>query len=112
MEAHRLAQSIHARQYPCFAVILPASVDEIRVIGILNGDVQVDATVALLMSCMGEMEMHRAEIIAQREQHAEDRNLREEQDLEFEQSLEMDRKREEEQKAEEARQREAAALEE
>jgi len=99
MESHRVAQMIHARQYPCFCVLLPASVDEIRVIGALNGDIQVDPTVALLTTCLEEMEMHRSEIVARREQHVEDRSLRQEQDVEYQQALEMDKKREEDAKA-------------
>jgi len=99
MESHNVSMMIHARQYPCFCVLLPASVDEIRVIGALHGDIQVDAAVALLTSCLGEMETHRAELVARREQHVEDRQLREQQDREYQEALEMDRKRAEEQQA-------------
>jgi len=112
MEAHRVSQMIHARQYPWFCVLLPASVDEIRVIGALNGDVQVDAASGLLAACLDEMETHRAEIIARREQHAEDRQLREQQDLEYQQALEMDRQRAEEQRLLERQQEEARRAEE
>mmetsp|Transcript_19068 Transcript_19068/g.44840 ORF Transcript_19068/g.44840 Transcript_19068/m.44840 type:complete len:466 (-) Transcript_19068:283-1680(-) len=110
MEAHHVSQIIHARQYPWFCVLLPASVDEIRVIGALNGQVQVDATSELLAECLDEMESHRAEIIARREQQVEDRQLREQQDQEYQQALEMDRKRAEEQQRLESEQREAQRL--
>lgn len=107
MESHRVAMMIHARQYPCFCVLLPASVDEVRVVGALHGEMQVDAAVALLTACLEEMESHRSEIMARREQQAEDRNLRQEQDREFQEALEMDRKREEERQAREREEREA-----
>lgn len=110
MESHRVAEMIHARQYPCFCVLLPASIDEIRVIGALNGAIQVDATVALLTSCLEEMSMHRSEIIARREQYSEDRSLREDQDREFQEALAFDRSREEAAKLEEDRLREATSL--
>jgi len=112
MEAHRVSQMIHARQYPWFCVLLPASVDEIRVIGALNGDIQVDAASGLLAACLDEMETHRAEIIARREQQVEDRNLREQQDLEYQQALEMDRRRTEEKELLERQQEEAKRIEE
>eukprot|EP00439_Symbiodinium_sp_Y106_P054075 s1545_g7.t1 len=38
-----------------------------------------------------EMASHRAEIVAQQAQHAEDRSLREQQDREYQEALEMDR---------------------
>lgn len=110
MEAHHVGQMIHARQYPWFCVLLPASVDEIRVIGSVQGNIEIDAAVALLTSCVDEMEMHRSEIIARREQHAEDRVLRADQDKEFQESLEADRKRQEEEKLEAERQKEAERL--
>eukprot|EP00747_Dinoflagellata_sp_TGD_P165079 gnl/TRDRNA2_/TRDRNA2_185899_c0_seq1.p1 gnl/TRDRNA2_/TRDRNA2_185899_c0~~gnl/TRDRNA2_/TRDRNA2_185899_c0_seq1.p1 ORF type:complete len:500 (-),score=118.63 gnl/TRDRNA2_/TRDRNA2_185899_c0_seq1:150-1541(-) len=109
MESHNLAQMIHTRQYPCFCVLLPASIDEIRVIGMVHGEVEVDQVVALLTGCLDEMDSHRAEIVARREQHAEDRSLRSEQDREYEEALEMDRLREAEQKAEEEKRAEEAA---
>lgn len=112
MESHRVAMMIHARSYPCFCVLLPASIDEVRVVGTLNGEMQVDAVVALLTHCLEEMESHRTEIVARREQQAEDRYLREEQDREYQQALEMDRKREEERQAVEREAREAQRLEE
>lgn len=95
MESHNVAQMIRVRQYPCFCVLLPASIDEIRVIGMLHGDVVVDAVVGLLTTCMEEMDAHRAEIAARQEQHAEDRSLREQQDSEYEEALAVDRLREE-----------------
>mmetsp|Transcript_97369 Transcript_97369/g.270845 ORF Transcript_97369/g.270845 Transcript_97369/m.270845 type:complete len:465 (-) Transcript_97369:393-1787(-) len=110
MEAHHVSQLIHARQYPWFCVLLPASVDEIRVIGALNGEVQVEAASALLAACLDEMESHRAEIIARREQQVEDRQLREQQDLEYQQALEMDRQRTEAREALERERREAERL--
>jgi len=110
MESHHVAQMIHARQYPCFCVLLPASVDEIRVIGAINGEVQVDAAVALLAACFQEMESHRSEIVARQHQHVEDRNLRADQDREYEEALEMDRQRTVQREAEEAEQREAQKL--
>jgi len=100
-----VSQLIHARQYPCFCVLLPASVDEIRVIGALNGEVQTVAAIELLAACLEEMESHRAEIVARREQQQEDRTLREQQDREYQEALEMDRKREEQQQAQEREQR-------
>lgn len=110
MEAHRVGQIVQARHYPWFCVLLPASVDDIRVIGSVQGNIEVDATIALLTSCMDEMEMHRSEIIARREQHAEDRVLREDQDKEFQESLEADRKRQEEERLEAERRKEAERL--
>lgn len=107
MESTRVAQMVHARGYPWFCVLLPASVDEIRIIGARHGDVEVDSVVALLTECLEDLETFRAEIIARREQQAEDRSLREEQDREYEQALEMDRKRKEQEDAQAAEQREA-----
>merc|ERR1719343_1565849 len=103
---------IHARQYPCFCALLPTSVDEIRVLGALQGEIQVDAAVALLHSCMEEMETHRAEIVARSMQQQEDRSLREQQDREYQEALEMDRKLEEERREKEAVEREARRKEE
>lgn len=54
--------------------------------------------------------MHRSEVVAQREQHNEDRSLREDQDKEYEEALEMDRKRSEDAKLEAERQQEAARV--
>jgi len=110
MEAHQISQMVHARQFPCFCVLLPASVEEIRVIGALNGDVSTEGTVALLTKCMEEMETHRAEIVARQEQHKEDRSLREDQDREYQEALELDRQQEEQKKVERARQQEAERL--
>jgi len=110
METHFVAQMMHARQYPCFCVLLPANADEIRVIGALHGEVHVDAAVGLLTTCLEEMDAHRAEIVARREQQAEDRNLREQQDREYQEALEMDRRREEQQQLLEREQREAQRL--
>lgn len=107
MEAHHVSQMIHARQYPCFCVLLPASVDEIRVIGAVQGEVQVDSTIALLVGCSEEMDSHRSEIVARSAQHVEDRYLREEQDREYQQALEMDKKRQEERAAQERVERES-----
>lgn len=98
MESHRVAQFIRARQYPFLGVLLPASVDEARVIGARQGQVEVDAIVALLTQCLEEMETHRAQIVAHREQQIEDRNLREDQDREYQEALEVDRRRQEEQR--------------
>jgi FAS-associated factor 2 len=106
-EVHQLAQMVHARQFPCFCVLLPASVEEIRVIGALHGDVGREATTGLLTRCLEEMETHRSEIIARQEQHKEDRSLRESQDQEYLEAMEMDRKREEERRAQMAQQMEA-----
>lgn len=122
MESHHVSRMIHARQYPHFSVILPASIDDIRVIGALEGDTEADAAVALLTACMGEMDSHRAEIVARREQHAEDRSLRESQDREYQEAMELDRQRDEERKRqlkleeeaqqqEEAKRKEAEAVE-
>jgi FAS-associated factor 2 len=110
VETHFVAQMMHARQYPCFCVLLPANADEIRVIGALHGEVQVDAAVGLLTTCLEEMDAHRAEIVARREQHAEDRSLREQQDREYQEALEMDRRREEQQQLLAQEQREAQRL--
>jgi len=110
VETHFVAQMMHARQYPCFCVLLPANADEIRVIGALHGEVQVDAAVGLLTTCLEEMDAHRAEIVARREQHAEDRNLREQQDREYQEALEMDRRREEQQQLLAREQQEAQRL--
>jgi len=101
MESHRVAQFIRARQYPFLGVLLPASADEARVIGERHGRVEVDAVVALLTQCLEEMETHRAQTVAHREQHLEDRSLREDQDREYQDALEVDRKRQEEQRKQE-----------
>jgi len=106
MEPHRVAQFIRARQYPFLGVLLPASVDEARVIGARQGQVEVDAIVALLTQCLEEMESHRAQITAHREQQIEDRNLREDQDREYQEALEVDRKRQEEQRRQDEERRE------
>jgi len=110
VETHFVAQMMHARQYPCFCVLLPANPDEIRVLGALHGEVQVDAAVGLLTTCLDEMDAHRAEIVARREQQAEDRSLREQQDREYQEALEMDRRREEQQQLLAQEQREAQRL--
>lgn len=111
LEAHQVAQSIRVRQFPSFSVLLPASVEEIRVIGALHGQIELDAVTALLTACMEEIETHRSEIMAQQFQRDEDRSLREQQDLEYQQALEMDRQREaqrEQQEKEEAAARKQA----
>eukprot|EP00929_Paragymnodinium_shiwhaense_P008347 TRINITY_DN112299_c0_g1_i1.p1 TRINITY_DN112299_c0_g1~~TRINITY_DN112299_c0_g1_i1.p1 ORF type:complete len:463 (-),score=128.57 TRINITY_DN112299_c0_g1_i1:252-1640(-) len=110
-ESHQIAQMIHARQYPYFCVLLPAQGEEIRVIGALQGDAQVDGAIALLTSCLEEMDSHRAEIVALREQQAEDRSLRAAQDQEYQEALEADRKREEQKQAAAKAAAEAAAKE-
>eukprot|EP00930_Biecheleria_cincta_P093743 TRINITY_DN8427_c0_g1_i2.p1 TRINITY_DN8427_c0_g1~~TRINITY_DN8427_c0_g1_i2.p1 ORF type:complete len:468 (-),score=113.46 TRINITY_DN8427_c0_g1_i2:171-1574(-) len=105
MEAHQVAQSIRVRQFPSFSVLLPATVEEIRVIGAVQGRIEFDAVSALLTACLQEIETHRSEILAQQFQRDEDRSLREQQDLEYQQALEMDRQREaqrEQQEREEA----------
>jgi len=107
MESTQVAQMIHARQYPCFCVLLPASLDEVRVIGAVQGEVHVDAAISLLAACFEEMESHRAEIVARSAQHVEDRNLREQQDREYQEALEMDRKRVEQQREQEREAQEA-----
>lgn len=99
MEAHQVARMIHARQFPSFCVLLPASVEEIRVIGALHGQIEAEGAQALLAACMEEMETHRAEIVAQQVQRVEDRYLREQQDREYQEALEMDRRRTEEREA-------------
>jgi len=99
MEAHQVSQMIRVRQFPSFCVLLPASVEEIRVIGALHGQIDRDAAFALLTHCMEEMESHRSELVAQQVQHAEDRNLREQQDREYQEALEMDRRRAEQREA-------------
>lgn len=99
MEAHQVARMIHARQFPSFCVLLPASVEEIRVIGALHGQIEAEGAQALLAACMEEMETHRAEIVAQQVQRVEDRYLREQQDREYQEALEMDRRRAEEREA-------------
>eukprot|EP00928_Gymnodinium_smaydae_P023181 TRINITY_DN19227_c0_g1_i2.p1 TRINITY_DN19227_c0_g1~~TRINITY_DN19227_c0_g1_i2.p1 ORF type:complete len:499 (-),score=148.16 TRINITY_DN19227_c0_g1_i2:112-1524(-) len=96
MEAAQVSQLIHARQYPYLCALLPARGDELRVIGALEGNTEVDAAVALLTRCMEEMDSHRAEIVAHQAQQVEDRNLREQQDKEYQEALELDRKLEEE----------------
>ncbi|CAK9083410.1 unnamed protein product [Durusdinium trenchii] len=106
MEAHQVARMIHARQFPSFCVLLPASVEEIRVIGALHGQIEPDAASALLAACMEEMETHRAEIVAQQAQRVEDRFLREQQDREYQEALEMDRRRAEEREAQRRREEE------
>lgn len=111
-EGRSVTRVVRAREYPSFSVILPASADDVRVIGSVGGNIEVDGAVALLTACLDEMEMHRAEIVARTEQHAEDRQLRQQQDREYQEALEMDRKRAEEQALQEQQQREAERLEE
>ena len=52
MEAHQVARMVHVRQFPAFCVLLPASVEEIRVIGALHGEIEQHAASALLAACM------------------------------------------------------------
>lgn len=107
METHEVAQMIHARQYPHICVLLPMlRGDELRAIGALQGNVEVDAGVALFTTCLEEMEMHRSEILANTAQQVEDRSLRQEQDKEYQEALALDRKREEERQAEAIKTRE------
>jgi len=107
MEAHQVAQMIRVRQYPSFSVLLPASVEEIRVIGSLAGQIEADTVMALLASCMEEMESHRSEIVAQQVQRVEDRHLREQQDREYQEALEMDRRRAEQREQQQREEEEA-----
>lgn len=97
-ETQAVAMMVHALETPCLAVVLPASVDDLRVLGTLTGDAQSDGAVALLTHCLDEMDSHRAELVARNEQHNEDRMLREQQDREYQEALEADRLRVEEQK--------------
>jgi len=112
MEAHHVSQMVHARQYPCFCVLLPASVEEIRVVGSLHGEVRTEAAVGMLSACMEEMDVHRAEIVGRQAQHQEDRSLREQQDREYEEGLARDREREESQRTVLEQEREAQRIEE
>lgn len=107
LESHQVSQMIHARGFPCLTALLPVSVEEIRVIQRVHGQVQPDAAVAMLHACMDEMGSYRAELVARQEQHSEDRQLRQDQDQEYEQALAMDRQRAEEQKKEDETRREA-----
>lgn len=107
MESLQVAQMIQAHQYPYFSVLLPIDSGEIRIIGAVHGEVQLDTTVALLTSSLDEMELHRAETIARREQQVEDRRLREQQDREYQETLEMDRRHAEERQLLEQEQLEA-----
>lgn len=108
MEAHQVAQMLRARQYPHFCVLLPASVEDIRAVGSLQGEVQVDAAVALLAACLEDLDSHQSEQMARREQQIEDRQLRDAQDREYQEALEADRIREQEQQREEEERQEAA----
>lgn len=110
METHYVSQMVRSRQYPSFCVLLPVSVEEVRVIGMVQGDVQVDAAISLLAACYEEMDTHRSEIAAMRAQQVEDRHLREEQDREYQEALEMDRLRSEEKRRCEQQEREAERL--
>mmetsp|Transcript_71647 Transcript_71647/g.126493 ORF Transcript_71647/g.126493 Transcript_71647/m.126493 type:complete len:458 (-) Transcript_71647:196-1569(-) len=107
MEAHQVAQMIRVRQFPSFCVLLPASVEEIRVIGALHGQISADQVTGMLTACLEEMESHRSELLAQQVQHQEDRSLREQQDREYQEALEMDRIRAEQKAEEERQEREA-----
>mmetsp|Transcript_74541 Transcript_74541/g.189128 ORF Transcript_74541/g.189128 Transcript_74541/m.189128 type:complete len:433 (-) Transcript_74541:73-1371(-) len=109
-ETHAVAMMVQAVETPCLAVILPASVDDVRVLGIVSGEVQGDSVVALLTSCLDEMDAHRAESVARTEQQAEDRMLREQQDQEYQEAMEMDRKRQEEKRRQTEEQKEAERL--
>jgi len=106
LEAHQVSQMIRVRQFPSFCVLLPASVEEIRVIGALYGQIEPDAVLALLTANLEEMESHRSEIVAQQMQHAEDRNLREQQDREYQEALEMDKRLEEQRREREREEQE------
>lgn len=82
--------------------LLPVSVEEIRVIQRVSGQVEPDAAVAMLHACMDEMGSHRAELVARQDQHTEDRQLRVDQDAEYQEALALDRQRAEERQREEA----------
>eukprot|EP00931_Biecheleriopsis_adriatica_P053230 TRINITY_DN3112_c0_g2_i1.p1 TRINITY_DN3112_c0_g2~~TRINITY_DN3112_c0_g2_i1.p1 ORF type:complete len:471 (+),score=103.74 TRINITY_DN3112_c0_g2_i1:106-1518(+) len=105
-EAHQVSQMIRVQQFPSFCVLLPASVEEIRVIGALHGEIQPDAVTALLTANLEEMETHRSEIVAKQVQHVEDRHLREQQDREYQEALEMDRRLEEQRREQEREEQE------
>jgi len=110
-ETHVVAMTVHALETPCLAVILPRSLDEMRVLEMLTGDLQPDQVVARLVSCLDHMDAHRAELMARAEQQTEDRLLREQQDLEYQEALEMDRLRieEEERQTQERKKQEEEA---
>eukprot|EP00451_Oxyrrhis_marina_P023483 CAMPEP_0204345906 /NCGR_PEP_ID=MMETSP0469-20131031/26748_1 /ASSEMBLY_ACC=CAM_ASM_000384 /TAXON_ID=2969 /ORGANISM="Oxyrrhis marina" /LENGTH=435 /DNA_ID=CAMNT_0051331427 /DNA_START=23 /DNA_END=1330 /DNA_ORIENTATION=+ len=109
MEAHRISQLLGVRSYPFFAVILPASVEELRLIasGGQRGSSDTTQVVQILTQCLDEMEGHRAEMASRATQHQVDRMLREEQDREYHEALEADRLKAEK-GAEEARKRQDA----
>lgn len=107
LESHQVSQMIHARRFPSLTALLPVSVEEIRVIQRVDGQVQPDGAVAMLHACMDEMDTHRTELMARQEQHHEDRQLRQDQDTEYEEALAMDRQRAEERRKEEEARREA-----
>lgn len=105
-EPQVVARVVGAVQFPSFSVILPASHDDVRVIGAMTGDMELDSVMALLTACNGDMETHQSEMVARNMQHSEDRYLRDEQDREYQQALEMDRKAAEAQRLREGQERE------
>jgi FAS-associated factor 2 len=109
METLHVAAMMHSPQfqYPCLCVLLPANPDDIRAIGAVHGQVQVDAAVALLTAGLEEMNSHQALDVARRAQHAEDRSLREQQDREYQEALAADQMRIEQQRAQEREELEA-----
>jgi len=100
-EAQGAARMLRAREYPFLCVLLPADVDDIRILGTVSGNMEPDAAVALLTACLEDMESHRSEMLARAEQHVEDRLLREAQDREYQEALEADRLRAEKRQQEE-----------
>uniref|UniRef100_A0A7S0ZX47 UBX domain-containing protein n=1 Tax=Noctiluca scintillans TaxID=2966 RepID=A0A7S0ZX47_NOCSC len=111
-ETHEVSEVIHAQQYPCLCILLPAQGD-IRVVGAVHGEVKFDETVGLLSACIEEMDGHRTELAVREAQQQEDRYLREFQDREYEETLLRDMERENLQRlAEESAQQEACRAEE
>lgn len=108
MEEQRLPQVFRAPEHPFFCVLAPAGgASQVRVGGSLHGDIQVDALVALLISCAEQVH---AERIARSDKVIEDRLLRDYQNEEYQASLEADRQRAESKKAQEQQEQEVERL--
>ncbi|CEM12143.1 unnamed protein product [Vitrella brassicaformis CCMP3155] len=95
-EGDRVARLLRCRRYPHMSIVLPASLDELRQIAIMEGEINRDNVVANLTQCLEHMEQHREEIRRRQAQHEHDRLLRAQQDAEYEESLRLDAERDKE----------------
>lgn len=110
MEPHRVAQSLGVRSYPYLSVILPVSLDDIRVVGLAQ-QTDLDSMVAMLTGCVERAAEHAREMGQQRSRVEEDRALLAMQDAEYEEALARDRQADAERRAKQEADREAAEAE-